>query len=102
MQDLVDNTKWGGAYGFYLIAGGTLKNNSGRTIIPNDDELRRQILDETHQTRYTVQPHNNKMYQDLKMKFRRCGMKHNVAKNVAQCPSCQLVKDEHQRPAAQL
>lgn len=29
-------------------------------------------------------------------------MKHNIAEYVAQCPSCQLVKAEHQRPMEKL
>jgi hypothetical protein len=74
--------------------------SSGRTIIPNDAKLRKYILDEAHQIRYIVHP-DNKMYQHLK-KFWWCGMKRNVAECVAQCPSCELVKAEHQRPAGQL
>jgi hypothetical protein len=38
-------------------------------IIPNDAELRRDILDEAHQTQYTVHPGNNKMYRIWKRKF---------------------------------
>jgi hypothetical protein len=38
-------------------------------VIPNDVELRRDILDEAHKTRYTVHPGSTKMYQDLKKKF---------------------------------
>jgi hypothetical protein len=76
-----------------------LKTGNGRTIIPNDAKLRRDILDEAHQTRYTVHLGNNKMYQDLKNKFWWCGIKRHIAEYVAQCLSCQLVKAEHQRPA---
>jgi len=43
-----------------------LKTSSGRRVIPDDAELRREILDETHQTRYIFHPGNSKMYQDLK------------------------------------
>jgi hypothetical protein len=71
-------------------------------VIPNDAELRRDILDEAHQTRYTVHPGNNKMYQHLKNNFLWCGMKRDIAEYVAQCLSCQLVKAEHQRPAGEL
>jgi len=62
LQDLIDRTRCGEASGFYLIEGGTLKISSRRTVIPNDAELRREILDEAHQTRYTIHPNNNKMY----------------------------------------
>jgi hypothetical protein len=102
LQDLMHRAHCGEAMGFYLTEEGTLKTTSGRTVIPNDAELRRNILDEAHQTRYTVHPGNNKMYQDLKRKFWWCGMKRDIDEYVAQCHSCQLVKAEHQRLAEQL
>lgn len=83
------------ADGFYLTKGGTLKTGSKRAMIPSNAELRRDILNEAHQTRYTVPPGNNKMYQDLKKKFWWHGMKKDIAEYVAQCHSCQLVKAEH-------
>jgi hypothetical protein len=102
LQDLIDRTRHGEAYGFYLTEGGTLKTNNRRAVIPNDVELRRKILEEAHQTRYTIHPNNNKMYQDLKKKFWWYGMKWNIAEYVVQCPSCQFVKAEHQKLAGQL
>jgi hypothetical protein len=68
----------------------------------NDAKLRRKNIDEAHQTWYIVHLGNNKMNQDLKKKFWWCGMKHNVDEYISQCPSCQLVKVEHQTPAGQL
>ena len=35
-------------------------------VIPKDLELRKQILDEAHLSRYSIHPGSNKMYQDLK------------------------------------
>ena len=35
-------------------------------IVPKDEELKKDILEETHCSRYTVHPGNDKMYQDLK------------------------------------
>jgi hypothetical protein len=71
-------------------------------IIPNDVELRRDILDEAHKTRYTVHPGSTKMYQDLKKNFWWHGMKRDIAEYVAQCHVCQQVKVEYQRPAEPL
>jgi hypothetical protein len=62
LRDLRNKARQGETYGFYLTAGGTLKTSSGKTVIPSDAELRRDILDEAHQTQYTVHPGNNKMY----------------------------------------
>jgi hypothetical protein len=42
------------------------------------------------------------MYQDLKKKFWWNGMRRIIVEYVAQCPSCQLVKVEHQRPIGQV
>jgi len=61
LQDLIDKARQREAPGFYLTEGGILKTSSGRTIIPNDSELRRDILDDAHKIRYIVHPSNNKM-----------------------------------------
>jgi hypothetical protein len=89
--------------GFPIRIPHSLKLNwSGRTVIPNNFELRWKILDEAHHTWYNVHPRNNKMYQDLKKIFWWCGIKRVVAEYVAQCPLYQLVKVEHQRLVGQL
>jgi hypothetical protein len=102
LQDLKDRARQGETDGFYIIEGGTLKTSNGRTVVPSDAKLRRNILDEAHQTRYTIHPGNNKMYQDMKKNFWWRGMKKDIAEYVAQCHSCQLVKAEHQKPAGLL
>jgi ribonuclease HI len=83
LQDLMDRARRGEADGFQLAEGGTLKTSSGRAVIPSNAELRRDILNEAHQTRYTVHPGNNMMYQDLKKKFWWHGMKKDIAEYVA-------------------
>jgi hypothetical protein len=42
------------------------------------------------------------MYQDLKKGFWWQRMKRDIAEYVAQCPTCQQGKAEHQRPAGPL
>ena len=37
-----------------------------RLVVPKDLELRKQILDEAHLSRYSILPGSNKMYQNLK------------------------------------
>ena len=37
-----------------------------RIVVPKDFELRKQILDKAHLSRYSIHPGSNKMYQDLK------------------------------------
>jgi hypothetical protein len=48
LQDLIDWTCRGETMGLYLTGEGTLETSSGGTIIPNDAQLRRNILDEAH------------------------------------------------------
>ena len=50
---------------FHLDGEGVLwfKN---RLVVPKNLELRKQILDEAHLSRYSIHPGSNKMYQDLR------------------------------------
>jgi len=68
LQDLIDRTRRDEAMGFYLTGEVMLKTRNG-------------VL--SHQTRYTVHPGNNKMYQDLKKKFWWCSMKKDIVEYVA-------------------
>ena len=74
----------------------------GRLCIPDDPELKEQILSEAHSTPYTVHPGVTKMYKDLKEQFWWSGMKKEVVEFVAKCLICQKVKAEHQRPGGEL
>ncbi len=74
----------------------------GRLCIPDDAELKEQLLSEAHATPYSVHPGATKMYQDLKGRFWWSGMKKEVAEYVAKCLICQKVKAEHQRPGGEL
>ena len=86
---------------FSLSSDGIL-NFRGRVCVPDDPELRTQILTEAHATPYSIHPGATKMYKDLKEKFWWSGMKGDVAKFVEKCLTCQRVKAEHQRPAGEL
>jgi hypothetical protein len=37
-----------------------------RLVVPNNDELRRKILDEAHQSKLSIHSRSNKMYHDLR------------------------------------
>ena len=39
---------------------------NNRIIVPKNDEIRQQILDEAHLSRYSIHPGSTKMYHDLK------------------------------------
>lgn len=73
-----------------------------RLVVPKIVELRQQILDEAHLTRFSIHPGSNKMYQDLKQRFWWTKMKIEIAQYVAKCDTCQRVKAVHMRSAGQL
>jgi hypothetical protein len=60
------------------------------------------ILKEAHETSYSIHPGSEKMYQDLKKRFRWYSMKREIAEYVVVCDSCQRIKAEHQRPTGLL
>ena len=70
-----------------------------RLCVPNKAELKDLILQEAHDTPYSIHPDGTKMYQDLREKFWWHGMKRDMATYVAKCDVCQRVKAEDQRPA---
>ena len=50
-----------------------------RVYVPNDPEIRKLILQEAHDSPYSIHPGNTKMYLDLKDSFWWTGMKKDIA-----------------------
>ena len=73
-----------------------------RVYVPNNIEIRKLILQEAHDSPYSIHPRNTKMYLDLKERFWWTGMKKDIAEYVAICDVCQRVKAEHQKTAGLL
>jgi len=74
----------------------------GRICIPDDDELKKLILEESHRSSLSIHPGATKMYHDLKKLFWWSGLKRDVAQFVYACLTCQKSKVEHQKPAGML
>ena len=70
--------------------------------MPVDNEPKKKLLYETHDTVFTMHPGGNNMYQDLKQYYWRRGMKRDVTEYVSKCLTCQQVKAEHQVPSGLL
>ena len=73
-----------------------------RLCVPKNEEVRKQILEEAYNTRYSVHPGGTKMYRDLRQYFWWSNMKKDVAEYVNKCLICQKVQAEHQRPVGEL
>ena len=73
-----------------------------RVCVPDDNDLRKAILEEAHSGSFAIHPGSTKMYKDLKMSFWWSGMKRDVSEFVTKCLVCQRVKTEHQVPSGLL
>ena len=73
-----------------------------RVCVPDDNDLRKAILEKAHNGSFSIHPSSTKMYQDLKMSFWWSGMKRDVSEFVTKCLVCQRVKAEHQVPSGLL
>ena len=68
-------------------------------VVPKNQELRKQILDEAHLFKFSVHLGSTKMYQDLRQNFWWTQMKREIA---AECDTCQRVKASHLKVAGTL
>jgi len=62
--------------------------------VPNNIEIRKQILEEAHGIRYLVHPSGTKMYRDLSQYFWWNNMKKEIAEYVDKYRTYQKVKDD--------
>jgi hypothetical protein len=75
---------------------------NNRIVVPKNDEVRQQILDEAHLSRYSIHPGSTKMYHDLKQHYWWTKMKIEIALYVARCDTCRRVKVIHMKTAGPL
>jgi hypothetical protein len=68
----------------------------GRICVPNVNGLKNKILQEAHESTYSIHPGGNKMYHDLKATYWWYGMKRDVDEYVTLCNTCQRVNAKHQ------
>ncbi|GJT57106.1 putative nucleotidyltransferase, ribonuclease H, partial [Tanacetum coccineum] len=96
LYSVVQNIKKGNQEEFRVDEHGVIWYGN-RLCVPDDSSLREAVLTEAHSSPFSIHPGSTKMYRDLKQKFWWNGMKHDVARFVAKCLTCQQVKIEHQR-----
>jgi hypothetical protein len=73
-----------------------------RIVVPKNADVRQQILDEAHLSRYSIHPRSTKIYQDLKKHYWWTKMKIEIARYVARCDICRRVKAVHMKTAGPL
>jgi hypothetical protein len=66
-----------------------------RICVPNLRHLRELILQEAHDSTYSIHPGSTKMYKDLKTQYRWYDMKRDIVECVSLCDTYQRVKAEH-------
>ena len=73
-----------------------------RLCVSKIGDLRREILEEAHNSRFLIHPGRSKMYRDIRQLYWWSGLKQDIARFVEQCLTCQQVKVEHQYLIRQL
>jgi hypothetical protein len=66
-----------------------------RLVIPTNPDLKKEIFDEAHLSKFSIHPRSTKMYQDLKENFWWSNMKVDIAKCVSECDTCHRMKASH-------
>ena len=86
----------------YSIKSDGLLYFRNRLCVPNDEDLKQDMLKEAHQSPFSVHPGSVKMYRDMKTMYWWPRMKAAITDHVSRCLTCQKVKAEHQSPAGLL
>ncbi|XP_049391142.1 uncharacterized protein LOC125855458 [Solanum stenotomum] len=81
----------------FAQGGDCVLSSQGKLCIPNVDDFLERIMEESHSSRYLIQPGATKMYHDLREVHWWSGMKSCIAEFVAMCPNCQQFKADLQR-----
>jgi hypothetical protein len=73
-----------------------------KLVIPKNKDLKKEILDEAHLSKFSMHPGNTKMYHDLKPLYWWTRMKREIAQYVSECDTCQRIKASHLKPPGAL
>nr|GFC71329.1 reverse transcriptase domain-containing protein [Tanacetum cinerariifolium] len=75
----------------------------GGMLVENSrDPKKTVIMHESHQSKYSIHPGSDKMYQGMKKLYWWPNMKVDIATYVSKCLTCAKVKAEHQKPSGLL
>ena len=87
VQKCKDKVLRGELSGYSVNSEGILRYQE-RLFLPNNEDIKQEVLREAHCSRYTLHPRNNKMYQDLKQKFCWDNMKREIVIYNSKCLTC--------------
>jgi hypothetical protein len=73
-----------------------------RLVVPKNKDLKKNILDEAHLSKFFMHPGSTKMYHDLKPLYWWTRMKREIAQYVSECDTCQRIKASHLKSAGAL
>ena len=73
-----------------------------RIIIPNDIEIKKQILKEFHSVPYSAHPEVQRTLSRIRRVFYWKGMTVDIREFVESCPICQIEKSDHTLIGGQL
>jgi len=73
-----------------------------KLVVPNQKHLKKQILDEAHESLLSIHPGSSKMYRDVRKRFWWKGLKQDIARIVVECDVCCRVKAEYLKLAETL
>ena len=93
---------WEGTTKDYHIGPEGILRFGRRVVVPENGDLRKEVLEEAHRSKFTVHPGGTKRYQDLRQLYWWEGMKKDIAQFIQKCLVCQQVKAEHQKPSGLL
>ncbi|RVW97550.1 hypothetical protein CK203_046494 [Vitis vinifera] len=85
----------------FLLSNDEVLKFRNRICVPQVRDLRREILEEAHNSRFSIHPGGTNMYRGMRQLYWWLGQKQDIAHFVAQCLTCQQVKVEHQHPIGQ-
>ena len=98
---IMDKVRKGVNSDFMLMDDDTLKFKD-KLCIPHVGGLRRELLEEFHNSDFTIHLGGTKMYSDMKKLYWCLGFKCDIVEFITQCLVCQQVKAKRQQPGGKL